>query len=79
MRRLDAFASWLKQDAPMEQIMAAAKRSFDLGRRSAQLYVREVKRRWAEAAQNEDYVAHLWQSNLQYHAGINETLRARHR
>jgi hypothetical protein len=76
LARLEMFALWLEKNFSMTQIVALAKKHFNLGRRSAQLYVREVKRRWAEAAQKEDYLAHLWQSKLQYEACSHELFRA---
>ncbi|MCS6978137.1 MAG: hypothetical protein NZM31_14175, partial [Gemmatales bacterium] len=38
------------------------------GKRSVQLYIRQIKKRWADEASREDYLAALWKSHKQHEA-----------
>ncbi len=55
----------LVEGVPMPQLVKAAKLQFKIGKRSVQLYVKEIREKWATEAGQADYLAHLWQSKLQ--------------
>jgi hypothetical protein len=63
--RLEIVAQWLQLSASNEDIYRACKLEFGVGRRMAQLYIKEVKAGWANAAGKEDFLADQWRSKLQ--------------
>jgi hypothetical protein len=58
--------SWMQDCSAPQAVYNFAKKNWGLGKRSTQLYVKEIKAEWAKEAGEEDYLAHLWASKLQY-------------
>jgi hypothetical protein len=69
-RRLATLARFLEASASPEQIYDYAKTHWQIGKRSVQLYIRQIKQRWADEASREDYLAALWKSHKQQEALI---------
>ncbi|MCS6978205.1 MAG: hypothetical protein NZM31_14525, partial [Gemmatales bacterium] len=67
-RRLATLARFLEASASAEQIYDYAKTHWNIGKRSVQLYIRQIKKRWADEASREDYLAALWKSHKQHEA-----------
>lgn len=72
--RLATLSQALIDGLAMPQIVAAAKRQWNIGKRMVQLYVQRIRKLWADEAQRCDYLAHLWQAKLQREAMVQKAL-----
>jgi hypothetical protein len=66
---------WLLADAPMDRMVHTAQQLWGLGRRSVQLYLKEIKAEMAKEASEDDYLAHLWKSKLQHEGYLHRINR----